>query len=216
MGWFDDQIEYRKKHERELLSDSFENIARSVTGHRIGSTLRADADVSDAVSGLMRHFGIKEREVPQNITGLQDRLDYLLSSTGILYREVILTKGWHANAMGAMITTLVDGGTVICVLPSELGGYEYVDPVSGTRVKVTRREEKRISNEALCFYRPLPLQALSFRDLLRYMASCLTMRDLVNFGLAALAITLVGLLTPKLTYILTGTVVETGSVCSTS
>ena len=40
MGWFDDQIEYRKKHERELLSDSFEEIARSVTGKRIGGGLR--------------------------------------------------------------------------------------------------------------------------------------------------------------------------------
>ena len=39
MGWFDDQIEYRKKHERELLSDSFENIARSVTGRKIRSSV---------------------------------------------------------------------------------------------------------------------------------------------------------------------------------
>ena len=37
MGWFDEQIEFRKKHERELLSDSIENIARSVTGRKISS-----------------------------------------------------------------------------------------------------------------------------------------------------------------------------------
>ena len=117
MGWFDDQIEYRKKHERELLSDSFENIARSVTGHRIGSTLRDEADVSDAVSRLLKHMGIKEREVPASISGLEDRLDYLLSSAGVLYREVKLTRGWHSDAMGPMITSLQDDGMVICVLP---------------------------------------------------------------------------------------------------
>ena len=82
MGWFDDQIEYRKKRERELLSDSFEGIARSVTGRRIRSTLRDDADVSDAVSGLLKYMGIKEKEVPANIHGLRDRLDYILSATG--------------------------------------------------------------------------------------------------------------------------------------
>ena len=48
MGWFDDQIEFRKKHERELLSDSFENIARSVTGRKIRSTLSDQEDVNDA------------------------------------------------------------------------------------------------------------------------------------------------------------------------
>ena len=94
MGWFDDQIEYRKKHERELLSDSFEEIARSVTGKRIGGGLRDEADVSDAISGLLGYFGVKEREVPANVRGLRDRVDYLISGTGILYREVILTKGW--------------------------------------------------------------------------------------------------------------------------
>ena len=60
MGWFDEQIEFRKKHERELLSDSFENIARAVTGRKTMSLLKDDADVSDAVSGLLKHFGIRE------------------------------------------------------------------------------------------------------------------------------------------------------------
>ena len=42
MGWFDDQIEFRKKHERELLGDSIENIARSVTGRKISSVLKEE------------------------------------------------------------------------------------------------------------------------------------------------------------------------------
>ena len=212
MGWFDDQIEYRKKAERELLSDSFENIARSVTGRRISSSLRNQADVSDAVSGLLKHLGIKERELPPGITGLEDRLDYLLSSTGVLYREVLLTKGWHADAMGDMICSLKDSGAVVAMLPAAMGGYRYVDPVTGREVHVGAREEALISEEALCFYRPLPMRELTIRDLLTYMSSCLTARDLVGFGIAAGAITLVGLLMPRLNQVLMGTVVETGSM----
>ena len=211
MGWFDDQIEYRKKHERELLSDSFENIARSVTGERIGSTLRKEADVSDAVSRLLKHMGVKEREVPANISGLQDRLDFLLSSTGVLYREVRLKPGWRTDAMGPMIGSLKDG-TVISMLPQEMGGYAYVDPKSGRNVHIGASEERQITEEALCFYRPLPMRAMDLNDLLTYMGNCVTIRDLVNFGLAAAAITLVGMLTPKLNYLLTGTVVQTGSM----
>ena len=73
-----------KKHERELLSDSFENIARSVTGRKIHTFLSEEEDVNDAVSGLLKHMGVKEREVPATVRGLRDRLDFLLSSTGIL------------------------------------------------------------------------------------------------------------------------------------
>ena len=134
MGWFDDQIEFRKLHERELLSDSFENIARSVTGRKIRSSLSDQEDVSDAVSALLRHMGVKEREVPPTVRGLRDRLDFLLSSTGILYREILLTKGWHNDAMGPMIASLKDSGAVIAVLPGEMGGYEYTDPATGRKV----------------------------------------------------------------------------------
>ena len=137
MGWFDDQIEFRKLHERELLSDSFENIARSVTGRKVRKSLLNDQeDVSDAVSALLRHMGVKEKEVPPTVRGLRDRLDFLLSSTGILYREIILTKGWQNDAMGPMIASLKDSGAVIAVLPSEMGGYEYMDPSSGNKIRI--------------------------------------------------------------------------------
>ena len=63
MGWFDEQIEFRKKHERELLSDSFENLAKAVTGRRMGfAELKKEADVSDAVAALLKYMGVKEKE----------------------------------------------------------------------------------------------------------------------------------------------------------
>ena len=59
MGWFDDQIEFRKKHEQELLRNSIEGIARSVTGRKLRSGLQDQEDVSDAISGLLKYFGLK-------------------------------------------------------------------------------------------------------------------------------------------------------------
>ena len=210
-GWFDEQIEYRKKRERELITDSFESIARSITGRRIGFTLSDDADVNDAVSQLLKFMGIKEQEVPVGVSGLQARLDFQLASTGVLYREVKLTRGWRRDAMGAMIGTLTEEGSVIAILPSGTGHYEYVDPATGKSKRVNAMEERRISSEALCFYRPLPMRPITFRDLLRYMWNCLTAHDLVSFAAAALALTLVGMLIPKLNYILTGKVVQTAN-----
>ena len=67
MSWFDEQIEYRKKRERELLADSFENVAHSLTGGRIGSVFDANADVSDAIAQLLKYFRIQEKDVPPQI-----------------------------------------------------------------------------------------------------------------------------------------------------
>ncbi len=217
MGWFEEQVEYRKQRENELLSDAFQNIARSVTGHKIGDGWLEDgADVRDALSQLLKHFHLKEKEIPPKVKDLEDRLDYLLSSSGILYREVVLEKGWHRDAMGAMLTTLKadkegEKDTVVTVLPSHHGGFTYVDPFTSRTVRINAAEEEKLGKEAYCFYRPLPQRALKLVDLFRYMGESLTRWDLVSFGLAAAAISLVGLLMPRLTNILMGDVVNYGS-----
>ena len=213
MSWFDDQVEYRKKHERELLTDSFENIARSITGRRQSGILKEGEDVNDAVAQLLKYFHVKEKQVPGSLTRLEDKLDYLLSSTGIQYREVVLEKGWHADAMGTMIGTLKgeeegSSDAVITLVPGDLGGYQYIDPYTGRAVRVTPSEEKKIGTEALCFYKPLPMRSISLKDLLQYMVVCLTPWDLASFGIAAFIITLVGMLVPKLNHILMGEVIQ--------
>ena len=211
MGWFDQQIEYRKKRERELLADSYDNISKSITGRKVSNVITEGADVNDAIAQLLNYFNIKTKEVPAKIRDLEDRLDFLLSASGIMYREVILEEGWHKDAMGAMITRLEADGSVITVLPGTIGGYEYTDPRTGKKVRITGREESRIGKEAFCFYRPLPQRQLTLKDLFRYMAGVLNGWDYVSFALAALMITLVGMLMPKLNHILMDQVVSSGS-----
>ena len=211
MSWFDDQIEYRKKRERELLSDSFENIAHSLIGGRVGSVFDENADVSDAIAQLLKYFHIQEKDVPPKIKSLENRLDFLLSSSGIMYREVILEKGWHQDAMGVMITTLIEDGVVVTLLPGPFGGYVYNDAKSGKRIKVTAKTEYKLGKQAYCFYKPLPERQLTLKDLLRYMAGTLNGWDLASFALAAFSITLTGMLMPKFNHLLMGQVVEYGS-----
>ena len=211
MGWFDQQIEYRKKRERELLADSYDNISKSITGRKVSNAITEGADVNDAIAQLLNYFNIKTKEVPAKIRDLEDRLDYLLSASGIMYRQVILEDDWHKDAMGAMITRLEEDGSVITILPGTLGGYEYTDPRTGKKVRITGKEEKKIGKEAFCFYRPLPQRQLTLKDLFRYMAGVLNGWDYVSFALAALMITLVGMLMPLLNHILMDQVVGSGS-----
>ncbi|MBR2765706.1 MAG: ATP-binding cassette domain-containing protein [Blautia sp.] len=211
MGWFDEQIEDRKKHERRLLSDSFEKLEYAVTGRRSGLDVRRGADISAALETLLKYFGIREREIPPRIHDLEGQLDFLLSSSDIMYRQVALEPGWHKDAMGAMIVTLRESGAVVTVLRNSAGVYQYRDPATGKRILVNASEEKKICTDAYCFYRPLPLKKITLKDLSHYMMETISGWDLASFGLAALAITLVGMVMPRLNHILMDEVIATGS-----
>ena len=211
MGWFDEQIEDRKKQERRMLTDSYERLQLTVTGRKSGESFLEGEDVNDAIEALLKYFGIRERTIPANVRDLEGRLDYLLSSSDIMYRKVTLEEGWHEDAMGVLITNLTENGAVITVMRDAAGVYSYQDPLTGRTVHVTRAQEKKIGNEAYCFYRPLPLRKITLRDLIQYMASTLSSWDIAAFVMASMAITMVGMILPKLNHILMGEVVTYGS-----
>ena len=211
MGWFDEQIEDRKKQERRMLTDSYERLQLTVTGRKSGENFLEGEDVNDAIEALLKYFGIRERTIPANVRDLEGRLDYLLSSSDIMYRKVTLEEGWHEDAMGVLITNLTENGAVITVMRDAAGVYSYQDPLTGRTVHVTRAQEKKIGKEAYCFYRPLPLRKIKLRDLIQYMLSTLSSWDIAAFVMSAIAITLVGMILPKLNHILMGEVVTYGS-----
>ena len=61
------------------------------------------------------------------------------------------------------------------------------------------------------FYKPLPLKALGISDLMRYILGTLSPADFVMTGASALAVTLIGMLSPKLNNLLFSRVIEDGS-----
>ena len=56
MGWFDEQIEYRKKREREMLSDSYDKLTYTLTGRKSGAGFKEGEDVSDALTRQQNAF----------------------------------------------------------------------------------------------------------------------------------------------------------------
>jgi len=212
MSWFEEQIEFRKQQDDEALAEAFQNIASSVMGHRVGNfSLRSGEDAKGAISELLKYFRVKEKELPAGDYDLEEQLNYLLSTSGIMHREVKLDRGWHKDGMGAMIGELEEDGTVIAILLNSAGKYYYTDPHTGKKVRVTALNEKKIGGRAFVFYQPFPQRAITLKDLISYMITRLTVWDIVSFLITALLITLVGLLIPKLNLVLFGQVVEYGS-----
>ena len=213
MGWFDEQIKQRKRNDDDIFSEAFVGIADAVLGSRLSSAYASDEDkAKDAIGEILKYYHVKPREVPASVKGLQDQLEYLLRPYGIMRRRVTLETRWHRDAIGAMLTTRKDDGTVTALLPRGLSGYAYFDNDAGKWVKITGKNEALFDTEAICFYKPFPLKKLTVPVLMRYVLDCLSTADLVLVLLATLAVSLVGLLSPKLNNLLFGTVVESGQL----
>ena len=209
MGWFDEQIKQRKKNDEDLFSEAFVGIADAVLGSKMSAAFSTDeAKAQGAIEEILKYYHVKPREVPDSIKGLNDRLEYLLRPNGIMRRNVNLEKGWYKDAIGAVLGTRKDDGSVVAFIPKGLSGYVYFDAPTGKWVKLTKKNESLFEDEGICFYKPFPLGKLTLRSLMRYIIETLSTADFVLIALATLATTAIGLLGPKLNNLLMGTVVN--------
>ena len=211
MGWFDEQIKQRMQNDDDAFQGAFAQMAGVVMGQKVALGDGGQA-AKDAIHEILKYYGVKPQELPDSLRDLNEQLEYLMRPSGIMRRTVILEKGWYKDAVGAMLGTRADDGSVVALIPTGLSGYSFLDASTGRRVKVSRKNEGLISGEAICFYKPLPLKKLGMPDLARYIVGTLSIADLVLIALATLSVTLVGMLGPKLNSLLFSTVVESGSM----
>ena len=213
MGWFDDQIRERMRSDQEVFEDSFVKIAGSVLGGHEAQRLRDERLIAKAaLDEILKYYHYKPVEVPEDIGDFDEQLAYVLRPLGLMTRDVKLEPGWYRDAFGPMLGFLKEGGTAVALLPRGIVGYCYVDPSTGKRVTVNRSTEDRLSVNALCFYRPLPMKKLGIPDLLMFMKNCISKGDIVWIVLATLAVTLVGFIEPRLSAGMTGPVLQSRNV----
>ena len=209
MVCFYEQIKQRKKHDEDLFSEAFVGIADVVLGSKMSTAFSTDeAKAQGAIEEILKYYHVKPREVPDSVKGLHDRLEYLLRPNGIMRRNVNLEKGWYKDAIGAVLGTRKDDGSVVAFIPKGLSGYVYFDAPTGKWVKLTKKNESLFEDEGICFYKPFPLGKLTLRSLMLYITQTLSVADFVLIALSTLATTAIGLLGPKLNNLLMGTVVN--------
>ncbi len=211
MGWFDSQIEERRAADQQLLEDSFAKISGVVLGQRIAEKI-SDQRITaqNAIDEILIHCHCKPVEPPQSVQDAQEQLDYCLRPHGLMRRSIELTEGWYKDAFGPILAFTREGGVPVALLPGSVAGYTFTDPKSGRRRRVNSKTARLFDPEAVCFYSPLPRKKLGIPDLLRYMNRCVSISDLVLLAAATLAVTLVGLLLPRVTRALTGPVLSSG------
>lgn len=213
MGWFDEQIRQRKQNDDDVFADAFVNMAAAVLGSRVtGSLSDGSAAAKSAIDEILKYYHVKSREVPDNIKDTNEQLEYLMRPYGIMRRTVRLEKGWYRDAVGAMLGVMKESGRVVVLIPAGFSGYCYIDPDSGKKIKINRRNQNLFDNDAIAFYKPFPLKKIGLGSVAKYIAETLSAADFALIALATLALSLIGMLSPKLNNILFAVVLPSGSV----
>ncbi|MBO7666851.1 MAG: ATP-binding cassette domain-containing protein, partial [Firmicutes bacterium] len=211
MGWFENQIEERRAADQQLLEDSFVRVAGVVLGQRTAERIGDERIVTKgAIDEILKYYHYKPVELKEGIDSMDEQLDYCLRPYGLMRRSIELTEGWYKDAYGPILAFTKEDGLPVALLPGTVSGYTYNDPRTGKREKINRETAALFERSAICFYRPLPQKKLGIPDLLLYMERCVSLRDAVTIVAAALAVTLVGLIMPRITRALTGPVLESG------
>ena len=213
MGWFDEQIRLRKRSDQEIFEDSIFLMASTVLGGKgVGALNDRRIVAKAAIDEILKYYRFKPTEIPEDIEDMDGQLEYCLRPHGIMRRTVKLTGKWYADAFGPMLGFLREDSQPVALLPRPFSGYWFRDPATGEKVRLDARTAKLFDEDAVCFYLPLPQKKLGISDLVIYMKNCLSGSDLVMVvGLALLA-TLVTLLLPNITRVLTGPVLDRGSI----
>ena len=211
MGWFDEQIRQRRLQDQKAFEEGFASIAGAVLGRRVAAGDER-AQAKSAIEEILRYYHAKSREVPDSVKDFNEQLEFLLRPYGIMRRRVTLEKGWYKDAVGAMLVRRRSDGALTAMVPTGLSGYTYADPDTGKRQRMNARTEALFEKEAIAFYKPFPQGKIGIPGLMRYIASCTSWADWTLFALSALAVSLVGLLLPRLNNLLFSRVAASGSV----
>lgn len=209
MGWFESQVEERRRSDDERLEAALRRLSDAVTGKRTADANSTMEQATGALDIVLAYYGVEGSEAPRGVVDVRELIDARLRSTGIMYRPVRLTKGWYHDAMGAMLG-FADDGLPVALVPQARGGYCFYDGMGA--VTVNARTAERLSAEAFCFYRPLPQKELGVLDILMYMVRSLDRSDYVAVLLASLAVTLLGMVAPRVNQVVFGPVIEMGDI----
>ncbi len=212
LSFLDSQIKERIEKEDAELAEALADAAGAVMGRRVSAALNDDRIAAkNAIERILKYYHAKPRELPDEISDVNEQIDYQMRPHGIMTRRVRLEKGWHKNAIGAMIGIRRSDGGVAALLPYGFTGYRYIDENTEKSVKITSRNEDLLEDEAIVFYRPFPVKKMKLYDLIKYIISTIPKTDIAMLILITAAITGIGFFTPLINNFIFSDVIKTGS-----
>ncbi|MFE9632023.1 NHLP bacteriocin export ABC transporter permease/ATPase subunit [Streptomyces sp. NPDC006463] len=201
------------------LDRSIEQLGRAhedrmAAGIEAGQAARTQADRTllasiDRSGGRSRHWGasvdttfavcclvadearitLSEPGEADAASGRTDPVERIALASRIRTRAVALDGQWWRENGGPLVGRREKDGAPVALLWRR-GGYEAVDPATGTRRRIGKADEAAFEPRAVMFYRPLPDGRVGLPALLRFSlrGTLPELRSLVLGGLVAVVL----------------------------
>ena len=134
MGWFEEQIEKRKKLDEKTFEESFMSLA-GLGGSKNNSSdmaLREDFAIGQILS-FYRHPSV---EIPAKIKDFNEKINYAILSLDISYHKIEITAEWLRDNFSPVLVFIKDSHIPVVLLPKGDKGYYYVHYHTGKKSKV--------------------------------------------------------------------------------
>lgn len=212
MGRLKGRIEEKQKTDRELLEDSYQRLADAVLGKGFADRKAGRKVIAkNVIDEILGCFHFRPVDIPETVKSAEEAMDYSLRQYGIMRREIELADKWYKDSYGPILAFGKEDEIPYVLHQGIWGGYTYRDLETGKYIRIDHKNARLFETEAYCFYRPLPQKKLGIYDLLKYMKSCISIYDIIQVTLAAFAVTVTGMMLPRLTKALTGPILESES-----
>ena len=109
-----------------------------------------------------------EEKLREPLAKAKDPLKILARQSGFFIRSVALEGEWWRVDQGSLLAFYGEDEKPCALLPVSAREYELVDPVAGTRTKVTRELAATLSVSAYYFYRPFRAGKMGPLDILMF------------------------------------------------
>jgi NHLM bacteriocin system ABC transporter ATP-binding protein len=137
---------------------------------------------------------------------LKEPLAAIARASGVRYRVVALKGKWWTDALGPLVAFRDEDSQPLALLPVSGKGFKMYDPVTQKTTPVNAPVARSLKAFAYAFYRPLPNQKLSARNLLAFgLRDC--KRELWTIVLMGVGGGLLGLVFPIATGIIFDSVI---------
>ena len=207
MGWFEEQIEKRKKLDAKTFEDSFSSLA----GIKIDNPHNLSVEQlreNFAISQILSTFHHPMVDIPVSIKKFNEKLSYALGQYGVEYHKVELNDSYTNDGRSILLIFTLIHNIPVVLFPIGNKEYYYINYKTGKKVRIKAELVNRLELEAYSFYRPLPNKKIDIKEYIKYISKSIRPIDIILLVLFSLIVTGVGILLPYLTKMLTGKVVQ--------
>lgn len=190
---FDDQINRRRENDDAMFQEAFLDLASIFDSKDVNKNSQKEA--RGAIAEILKLLGVDHiPQVPDSVTDMNSQLNYMMRPSGVMRRRVELVGNWWERSTGCYLGSTLASELVV-IKQSRFSGYEYKSK-NGNVIKINKKTAKSISQDAFCFYRPLPAKKLSIEDLGLFMLKTITVSDVIFVLTISLLVALMGMFMP--------------------